>query len=361
MSSKTLQMIADELGLNRSTVSLVINGKGPSRRISPDTVGRVQAYLRKVGYVPNRGAVALRTGRRSPAGILFCGRLHSHLTEAFNRMIAALNRSGIGVEVVVCPDGQLLEGLRELVGRGVRRAIWISTGGDLPVGPDRADALTMGRRLRLIVYNFHFEATEASETELLENGFSLIGVSRRSGYRKMARFLSETGHRRVLLPDLATDASLYPVDGDFVGAMEDRGLRVVRLERRGPAVDDLVRRGHLLGDRIEKLYRAEPFDGVALRDDEVAGAVIDRLLKAGLKIPEDFSVCSMDGHPMAGLLRVPLTTLALPVEAMVRRTLELVEKEAVREPEKHRFQFQLQRRASHRAEGLDLRKTQMKS
>lgn len=354
MPRKTLQMIADELGLNRSTVSLVINGKGPGRRISLETVGRVQAYLRKVGYVPNQGAVALRTGRRSPAGILFCGRLHSHLTEAFNRMVATLNRSDIGVEVVVRPPGQLLEGLRELVGRGVRRAVWISTGGDLPDGPDRNDALALGRRLRLIVYNFHFDATVVSEAELLGNGFSLIGVSRRSGYRKMARFLWETGHRRVLLPDLATDVSLHPVDGDFVRAMEDRGLRVVRLEGGIPAIDDLVRRGHLLGDRIGKLYRADPFDGVALRDDEVAGAVIDRLLKAGLKIPEDFSVCSMDGHPMAGLLRVPLTTLALPVEAMVRRTLELIERDAVLEPGKHRFRFLLQRRASHKTAGFDI-------
>ncbi len=49
----TLSKIAQEIGLAKTTVSLVLNGKAKQARISDETVRRVEEYCAKVNYLPN--------------------------------------------------------------------------------------------------------------------------------------------------------------------------------------------------------------------------------------------------------------------------------------------------------------------
>ena len=49
----TLATIAKTLGVSRATVSLVLNGRAKRARISEETVEKVRAYCQKVNYLPN--------------------------------------------------------------------------------------------------------------------------------------------------------------------------------------------------------------------------------------------------------------------------------------------------------------------
>ena len=107
----TMEQIARELNLSRVTVSSVINDRFRERGISETTALRVRDYLAKRGYVPSRSAVDLRTGVRSALGILYGGRLYSHLIEAFNELVGHIGgcvftgvcrgecRSGLGEDL----------------------------------------------------------------------------------------------------------------------------------------------------------------------------------------------------------------------------------------------------------------------
>lgn len=53
-SSATLKDVASAAGVDRSTVSFVINGKGDLHRISHSTQERVLATARQLGYRPNQ-------------------------------------------------------------------------------------------------------------------------------------------------------------------------------------------------------------------------------------------------------------------------------------------------------------------
>jgi len=102
-------------------------------------------------------------------------------------------------------------------------------------------------------------------------------------------------------------------------------LREVDAARQGqlPEVKSLTDQGREWAGRIAASLRKSGATAVFFRDDEVAGGAISEFLKRGIRVPEDLSVVSMDGHPLAGLFQVPLTTLALPVESMVRKTIQL--------------------------------------
>ena len=49
----TLAKIAKEIGVGKSTVSLVLNGRAKEMRISDNTVRRVRDYCEKMNYLPN--------------------------------------------------------------------------------------------------------------------------------------------------------------------------------------------------------------------------------------------------------------------------------------------------------------------
>ncbi|WP_052226990.1 LacI family DNA-binding transcriptional regulator [Microbacterium mangrovi] len=62
----TIIDIAEEVGLSKSTVANVLSGTG---RFSPATSARVHAAAEKLGYVTNRAARSLRSGRVGTYGI----------------------------------------------------------------------------------------------------------------------------------------------------------------------------------------------------------------------------------------------------------------------------------------------------
>src|SRR5690606_36470617 len=93
--------------------------------VSPEIERRVIEYMKKIGYVPNRQALNLRSGTRGAFGILHCGHLVSHFVEAFNLMTDRFVDSPQNVEIVVVKPTDLLAGLRELIARGVDNLIWI--------------------------------------------------------------------------------------------------------------------------------------------------------------------------------------------------------------------------------------------
>ena len=60
--------IADELGLSTATVSNVIHGK--TKKISGETVKRVQELLEKKGYIPNMAGILLAQNNSRIVGII---------------------------------------------------------------------------------------------------------------------------------------------------------------------------------------------------------------------------------------------------------------------------------------------------
>ncbi|MBF1736783.1 MAG: LacI family DNA-binding transcriptional regulator, partial [Trueperella pyogenes] len=62
MDRATRADVARAAGVAPSTVSLVLNGRGPEVKIAPATIQRVQDAARELNYIPNAAARSLRRG-----------------------------------------------------------------------------------------------------------------------------------------------------------------------------------------------------------------------------------------------------------------------------------------------------------
>jgi LacI family transcriptional regulator/LacI family repressor for deo operon, udp, cdd, tsx, nupC, and nupG len=314
-----MQALAGELGLSRLTVSSVVNGQAAARGISAATAARVQAYLRQRGFVPSRTAVRLRSGQPGGVGLLYCGRLYSHLVEAFNLMAHHFSQQPGGVELMVVPREKLVAGWEDLVARRVSALVWVHTLTSEIELAERETLKGLASGLQtVVIYNYHFNAPQFDQ-EVAADGFHLVGVSRAAAYARLAAFLHQLGHRRVMLPDVVGG---IPGKGnqEFANAFIEHGLQIFGPEPGKARSMDIERMAGWIRDALKK----HGVTAACLRDDEMTGLVMAALRARGIRIPEDLTLTGFDGLGIGAAFTVPLTTLAMPVKTMVQRVYDLV-------------------------------------
>jgi LacI family transcriptional regulator len=107
-TGRTIKGLAHRLGVSPATVSRAL---ADNSRISPETRERVQEAAREAGYVPNRAARALVTGKGYGfVGLVLSdpgyGREHSYLGEFVQGLGQGFSAHGIDIFLAFVPEGQ---------------------------------------------------------------------------------------------------------------------------------------------------------------------------------------------------------------------------------------------------------------
>ena len=309
----TTQDIATQMGLSRFTISSVLSGKAAERRISRKTAKRVEDYISKCGFVPSLAGRKLRNPSSRSIGILHSGFLYSHLTEAFNKITNHyIDITENDIECLVVPHKRIHAGVRELLSRGIDRLIWIQAGWPEFEFAPAEPLFNLLRQVRTVIYNYR-EDHGRYDTLLKDAGISSISVDREEGWSSLASFLKETGHSHVAL-------GISQQHGQWIGRVFlDHKLQVSYLYD-----DDRTEKEVNLAECFLSHPEKEKIDAVCHIDDEIAGRFMANLIDSGIRIPEDVSVTGFDGMSFGSSLRVPLTTLAIPVSEMVPEIFNLL-------------------------------------
>jgi len=336
----TMEQMARELRLSRMTVSSVVSGRTRERGISDATAARVRAHLARRGYVPSRSALDLRSGVRDALGLLYGGRLYSHLIEAFNELVGRSNQSRRRLETVIVNDGGASGGFRELIGRGVSQVIWLHRRSPEQEFEDPGAILAHLDHVQTVIYNYRFDDPRWNEI-LEERGVGRVGVNRQEGFRRLGMLLKSLGHSTVAVPHPADEAHLTRAPQGLAAA----GLTVRFVGPPAPAWEPSPAYAAALAERIIRAMREEAVTACAFLDDELAGFAMLELMSRGVRIPADLTVTGFDGMPFAAFAPVPLTTLAVPVARMVACVERMLKKDT---PGKARcFPLELVERLSH--------------
>lgn len=337
----TMRDIAKELGLSRVTVSVILNGRARKLGFAEKTIKRVENYLAKRGYVPSKYATELRAAPEKVVGLLHYGRLYSHLTDAFNRLIENISASGLKLEIMVVPEPEISYGIRELVARRVSNIIWMHNGKS---GETYLDESVKGyfSNINTVIYNYEFGDRD-SEKQLLDSGVSLVGVNRAKDTRRLADMIYRLGHRRILMPDISTrrhDHKIYA--GYFVNA----GLetcpfpRIIKPDKKG-GFGNMAK----CAENIRKAIHSHGITAAVFHGDALACRVIQELHRINVRVPEDITVTGFDGISYGWVFTPELTTLRMPVGKMVSRTVGIVEGSS--KPGKHCFDLDLVEGKTH--------------
>ncbi len=303
-----MQDIANELGVSRLTVSSVINGKSLERNISQKTIDRIQDYLKLRGYVPSSHALALKNKNISTTGILCSGHLYSHLLEAFNIFTNHFISTNQAVEIVFTRHDQTNQSLKNLLARGISNLIWIHSGDPAKKFIHQEETFALLKHVNTTIYNYH--PHDHWNAILQEKKIKLIGIDRTQCFVTLATFIKELNHQNVFL--LSSDKTLSHV-------FQEKGLNITYF--KGKESHDLNLTAKNISKELIKLITAQKVTIANFRDDDLAGFVMQHLIQAGIRIPQDISIIGFDGMSYSACFEPSLTTLKIPVNEMVKDAL----------------------------------------
>ena len=293
----SLKQLAEHLGLNPATISVVLN-EVPGRSIPQVTRDRIKAAAKQMNYQPNLLARSLRSRRTLTIGILV-----PELGDGYHTQVM----SGIGDQLIKAgyfyftahhrhKRNLVEEYTRMLIGRGAQGIIAIDTLLEHPIGiPVVAVA---GHRHIEGVTNVLLDHVRAAELAL--NHLYSLG-HRRIAFMRGQPFSSDSDDRWKSLVAVAARMGL-----------EIKPELVVHLERdlSSPELGYPV---------VQQLLAArQPFTALVAFNDISAIGAIRALQDVNLHVPEDVSVIGFDDIKAAAFTLPRLTTINQPLEEIGR-------------------------------------------
>ncbi|TXN29445.1 LacI family DNA-binding transcriptional regulator [Lacisediminihabitans profunda] len=312
----TLEAVAAEAGVSRSTVSRVVNG---SNQVSPDVEAAVHAAIERLHYIPNRAARSLANNQTMAIALVipedttrFFG--DPYFAAIVQGITRGLDESDYVLTLQVAQSHPREKTMRYLAGGNVDGAFVVSHhSGDLFPGSLASSMPVVygGRPLRPDDPPAYF-----------------VDVDNVAAAERGTQYLINKGRTRIATvagpPDMP--AGLDRAAG-WSAAMAAAGLSTERIAYGDFSLASGARAMRELLDRFPDL------DSVFVASDLMATGAIQVLLERGLSVPGDVAVMGFDDSPAATSGTIQLTTVHQPSEAvgaeMARMMLALLRGEPV--------------------------------
>lgn len=288
--------VARRVGVSRQLVGLVFRDEAG---VGPDTKERILAAARELGYSPNIAAQSLRRVSTKYIGVQF-DPSHQTASEIIEELYLAA--APLGYKLVLSatdPGRDEKETVEELIGYRVETLILIAP------RLDAAELRAVNERVPTVVIAHRVTGS----------GCDIVTSSGDLGIERIVGHLVGLGHTRIAFVD---GASMMDADvrlGGYERGMAAAGL-TARIERiEGPYTEESGAAGALRFLNAAAAASAEAGTGellptaIVCNNDQAAVGLIFRLLKAGIRVPEDVSVTGYDDSPMARLSYISLTTV----------------------------------------------------
>ncbi len=307
MAKPTLVDVGEEAGVSAITVSRALRSP---EKVSDSMRAKVEAAVKKLGYVPNQSASTLASSKTNSIVVMIPSISNNVFTDVLAGITEALKDTRLTLQIGntgydpqeeerilrsflnPAPTGVILAGLEQtaetrkmLASVGVP-VVQIMDLGDQPIGK--------------IVGFSHEDAAVAGTRHLLENGYRNIGF--------LGAQMDPRSQKRL---------------AGFQRAMREVGL----LQEHAIAVTNRpsdVQQGATL---FNKLVRRFPdCDAVFCNNDDLALGVLFECQRRGISVPDDFGICGFNDLgttsecvPKVTSVRTPLRQIGMVAGQMINK------------------------------------------
>ncbi len=307
----TQQDVADRAGVGRRTVSHVVTG---FPHVSPDVRARVLRAIDELGYVPNRVAQQLRTGRSGVIALTVPEIGVGYFGELGTLVVEEAAARGLGTLVAQT------RGSRERELAELERIIALQPDGVImsPLGLTAADVAAIAARTSVTLIGEHFVGRERGGVG------APVAIDNTAAASELVGHLASTGRRRIAYLGMASDAA------PRFDVLRRQGARAGRDAAGLEPLDDIAvndytwQDGYDAGREAARRAAGGELDAVFCVTDEVAIGVMRALHDAGLSIPRDIAVAGFDDIPEGRFANPRLTTVAPDKAELARRAVAAV-------------------------------------
>lgn len=309
MPDLTLEDIAKQAKVSRSTVSRVVNGYPNVRE---DVRKRVLEVIQSTGYHPNAAARTLASQRSWTLGLVlphsvsffFTDPYYPHLTKGIAQ---ACNQYNYTLALFLVGTKEDEEKIFPRVSRrGLLDGVLVQAGHH---GDQQIIGLLVDSKMPLVVAGRPFRS----------DNVSYIDIDNVNASHNAVRHLIQIGYRRIgtIAGPVHSTVGLDRKEG-YLKALKERGRE---LDESLIVEGDFTETGGYYA--MQRLLPAKP-DAVFAASDIMAIGAMRAAREAGLRIPKDIAFVGFDDLPIATLSDIQLTTVRQPVIQFGIKAVELL-------------------------------------
>lgn len=308
MTELTLEDIAKQVGVSRSTVSRVVNG---SPNVSPEVRQQVLEAIRITGFHPNAAARSLASQRTRVIGLVLPRSVSSFFTDPFFPQLTqgialGCNNNDLSLSLFLVTNKEDEDKIMPRISRsGMLDGILVQSG--------RADDPLMERltssRIPCVILGRPFK----------DEGISYVDVDNVKAAYVATKHLIDLGYKHIatITGSHGSTVTLDRIEG-YSKALTDAGY----------AIDpSLIAKGEFSEtsgyEAMMNLLPHKP-DAVFIASDLMASGAIRALQDSGLHVPEDIALVGFDDIPLAALTKIRLTTVRQPIPQIGTKGVELL-------------------------------------
>lgn len=294
----TLGTVAREAGVSIPTVSQVMRGTG---RISEQTRDRVLKAAKRLRYVPDSRAAAMRSGENREIGFVINNFLNPFNAEVIGGVVDLLEAEGYMVSILDTRDDADRQGrhLDAFIRHGRGGLLWVPA----LATPDETFDLLAAHGIPTVTF-----------LRPARRDFDHVGIRNSDATATATGYLADLGHRHIAYFG-GTDMTIVRTEriAGFQRTMAERGL--------GDGVIWSSADNKLAGlDAMLELLRAHPeTTAIVCNGDMVALGASLALLRLGQQPGKEVSVIGFDDIQDAAVATPPLTTMAVAPQKLGRK------------------------------------------
>ncbi|MEZ8198000.1 LacI family DNA-binding transcriptional regulator [Vibrio splendidus] len=304
--SITFKDVAKLAGVSTQTVSRVTNG---SQDVAESTRNKVNAAIKQLGYVPNKGAQMLSRAKSTSVGLVTLDMALHGAAMIANGVRMQAHDMGYGVAFSVVSEPNIAntrEAIRELMAQQVDSII-------LNVPLESADAELLVEQYQHLNLIF-IDVPSNSQV-------NYVCGDHAEGAKLAAQHLLESGRTDFLLITGPNESSASKIrHQSWLAALSDAESKV-QYQYQG----NWQAESGYLGVR-EAVAKQAVFDAVLVASDQMALGALRALQELQIPVPDKVAVVGFDGIEDSAFFNPPLTTIKQDFTTIGRQAVILAEK-----------------------------------
>ncbi len=319
MSGKvTLADIAKSLGVSKTLVSLVINGKGDSHGIRKETQEKVLKKIREMNYQPNVLARGFRMGKTNTIGLI--------VSDISNRFYARIARNiedfawNHGYIVVICSTDEIIEKEKEQIRFLKERKVdgmIISTSQDNSMFFDELAASGLPH----VLIDRTLKGMKSPN----------VSVDNFGGARMAARHLLKQGIRKFSVVAISPD-HISTINDRIMGfekTLMDSGIKIPKkwlIRAPFDRIDEVVR------VKLQSFYQEGDMpEAIFTLNNNLTSTCLKYLAKLSVSIPDEVAIIGFDDVSYFGFTKPSVSVIKQPIDLISEQAFKLLLKQINKE------------------------------
>jgi LacI family transcriptional regulator len=303
MSKKlSINDIANELHVAKSTVSFILNGKAKEKRISDELTERVLKFVKEKGYQPNQLAKSLSTGKTKMICLMvekISDYFFSHI--AFHLEALAYKN---GYKIIYCSTENDPEKTRQLISLLRARYVdgYIITP---PVGIESEIKALISDNLPVVLFDRYLPDVPTD----------YVGLDNYKGTYDAIEFLVNTGAKKIVLVTLASDQTqMVERRSGYLAALKQHQLKSLILKVSFENDTETT-----VKQCVQFIKDNPGIDAIVFATNYLALSGIKAINELGLNVPKDISIIAFDDHDVFNIYNPSISAIAQPLDEMAKQ------------------------------------------